>query len=228
MAVHRPAHRQSSRIGLERPGRPSDLANQLHALSREVPLRQCVEPELARLQQTTGAGLVSDALIPFTDPSTGKPLFGAPLTALPCEVKAGVNQPFWVDLEVPRSAEPGEYAGTYTVTSDQGSVTGPISLTVWNFALPKTPYLKSSFLFFQVSTLAAQRGAVAQQSGSAVHLPERSAVPNERLRLGRHEHRTLQRSRYRELRNVTRTLGRTIQGSGGSAATGSIPLRLQR
>jgi hypothetical protein len=62
-----------------------------------------------------------------------------------------------VDLEVPRSAEPGEYTGTYTVTSDQGSVTGAISLTVWNFALPKTPHLKSAFLFFQVGTLAAQR-----------------------------------------------------------------------
>lgn len=104
-----------------------------------------------------GPGWYPDALIPFTDPSTGKPLSGAPLTALPCDVKAGVNQPFWVDVEVPRSAEPGEYAGTYTVTGDQGSMTGPISVTVWNFALPKTPYLKSSFLFFQVGTLAAQR-----------------------------------------------------------------------
>ncbi len=67
-----------------------------------------------------GPGWYPDALIPFTDPSTGKPLSEAPLTALPCDVKAGVNQPFWVDLEVPRSAEPGEYAGTYTVTSDHG------------------------------------------------------------------------------------------------------------
>jgi len=104
-----------------------------------------------------GPGWYPDALIPFTEPSTGKPLSGAPLTAVPCDVKASFNQPFWVDLEVPRSAEPGVYTGTYTVISTQGSVTGPISLTVWNFALPKTPYLKSSFLFFQAGTLAAQR-----------------------------------------------------------------------
>jgi len=52
-----------------------------------------------------GPGWYPDALIPFTDPSTGKPLSGAPLTALPFDVKAGVNQPFWVDVELPRSAE---------------------------------------------------------------------------------------------------------------------------
>jgi hypothetical protein len=104
-----------------------------------------------------GPGWYADALIPFTDPVSSKPLAGAALSALPFDLKPGVNQPIWVDLEVPRSAEPGEYAGTYTVTSNHGDVTGPVSLTVWNFALPKTPSMKSSFLFFQAGTLAAQR-----------------------------------------------------------------------
>lgn len=104
-----------------------------------------------------GPGWYADALIPFTDPSTGKPLSGTALTAVPFELKASTNQPIWVDVEVPRSAEPGVYTGTYTVTSNQGSTTGPVSLTVWNFALPKTPFLKSSFLFFQAGSLAAQQ-----------------------------------------------------------------------
>ena len=102
-----------------------------------------------------GPGWYPDALIPFTDPATGKSLSGS-LTAVPFDLKATTNQPVWVDLEVPRTAEPGIYTGTYTVTSNQGDVTGPIKLTVWNFALPKTPFLKSSFLFFQAGTLAAQ------------------------------------------------------------------------
>jgi hypothetical protein len=104
-----------------------------------------------------GPGWYPDALIPFTDPDTGKPLSGAKLTAVPFDVKSGNNQPVWVDLLVPQSAQPGNYSGAYTVTSNQGNFTGTISLKVWNFALPTAPTLKSSFLFFQAGTLAAQR-----------------------------------------------------------------------
>jgi hypothetical protein len=76
---------------------------------------------------------------------------------VPFDLKAGVNQPIWVDLLVPRTAAAGSYSGIYTVTSNQGTATGRISLTVWNFTLPKSPSLKSSFLFFQAGTLAAQQ-----------------------------------------------------------------------
>jgi hypothetical protein len=107
--------------------------------------------------QPLGPGWYPDALIPFNDPETGKPITGARLEAVPFDVKAGNNQPIWVDLLVPRSAEPGKYSGNYTVTSDQGSFTGPISLRVWNFTLPAAPTLKSSFLFFQAGTVDAQR-----------------------------------------------------------------------
>ena len=107
--------------------------------------------------QPMGAGWYPDALIPFADPDTGKPLSGASLTAVPFDVKAGNNQPVWVDVQVPQSARAGVYSGTYTVTSNQGNFTGPISVKVWNFALPAAPSLKSSFLFFQAGTLAAQR-----------------------------------------------------------------------
>jgi hypothetical protein len=107
--------------------------------------------------QPIGPGWYADALIPFTDPDSGKPISGAALTALPFEVKAGANQPVWVDLLVPRTAKAGQYTGTYTVTSDHGSTTAPISLTVWNFALPTAPSLKSSFVFFQAGSLAADK-----------------------------------------------------------------------
>jgi hypothetical protein len=107
--------------------------------------------------QPHGAGWYADALIPFTDPDTGKPLTGAHISAVPFSVKSGNNQPVWVDVSVPRTAAAGQYSGTYTVTSDQGEYTGPISLRVWNFALPTAPTLKSSFLFFQANSPAAQR-----------------------------------------------------------------------
>ncbi len=114
-------------------------------------------PNYKGTNQPLGQGWYPDALIPFTDPETGKPLSGARLSAVPFDVKAGNNQPIWVDVFVPRSAAAGKYSGTYTVTSDQGNFTGPISLKVWNFSLPEAPALKSSFLFFQAGTLAAQR-----------------------------------------------------------------------
>jgi hypothetical protein len=107
--------------------------------------------------QPLGVGWYPDALIPFTDPSTGRPLSGASLHAVPFDLKGGTNQPIWVDVLVPRTAKAGQYSGFYTVTSNNGSVTGPISLTVWNFTLPAAPALKSSFLFFQAGTLAAQQ-----------------------------------------------------------------------
>ena len=107
--------------------------------------------------QPMGPGWYPDALIPFADPETGKPLSGAALTAVPFDLKAGINQPIWVDVLVPRATEAGEYSGTYTVSSDQGSFTGQIGLTVWHFALPATPSLKSTFLFSHAGTLAAQR-----------------------------------------------------------------------
>lgn len=104
-----------------------------------------------------GVGWYPDGLIPFADPSTGKPLSGASLTAVPFDLKTGSNQPIWVDLLVPQTAAAGKYSGFYTVTSNQGDVTGSISLTVWNFTLPTAPSLKSSFLFHQAGSLAAHQ-----------------------------------------------------------------------
>src|SRR5580698_1720846 len=114
-------------------------------------------PNWGGTNKPKGPGWYPDALIPFTDPETGKPLSGATLTAVPFNVKAGNNQPIWVDLLVPQDAKPGQYAGAYTVTSDQGEFTGRISVTVWNFSLPTTPSLKSAFLFSHAGTVEAQQ-----------------------------------------------------------------------
>jgi hypothetical protein len=103
-----------------------------------------------------GPGWYADGLIPFTDPATGKPLSGAQLAAVPFDLKAGKNQPIWVDVLVPRTAAAGTYTGTYTVSSNQGNTTGNISLKVWNFTLPAKPALKSAFLFSQAGSVAAQ------------------------------------------------------------------------
>ena len=82
-----------------------------------------------------GAGWYPDALIPL---SAAK---GAPF-----DVPAGTNQPLWVDVAVPKDAPPGEYAGTVTVSAGGRRVgAADVRLTVWDFALPDVPSMRSNF-----------------------------------------------------------------------------------
>ena len=91
-----------------------------------------------------GSGSYPEPLIPFNDPETGAALCGsgASLKACNASVSAGQDQPYWIDISVPHGATnvpPGVYSGTVTVTADQGSVSVPVSVTVWNFELPVQP-----------------------------------------------------------------------------------------
>ncbi|MGA8598549.1 MAG: glycoside hydrolase domain-containing protein [Bryobacteraceae bacterium] len=102
-------------------------------------------PNWGGSNQPQGPGWYPDGLIPFEDPATGLPISGTALTAVPYNLSASTNQPIWVDVFVPRNAVAGQYTGTYTITSSQGSAGGQILLNVWNFSLPLQPSLKSSF-----------------------------------------------------------------------------------
>ncbi len=72
------------------------------------------------------------------------PLCGTAATLKACNatITAGQNQPYWIDISVPRGATnspPGTYTGTISITADQGTATIPVTLTVWNFELPTQP-----------------------------------------------------------------------------------------
>lgn len=90
-------------------------------------------------------GEYADALIPFVDPISGEELNG-PLRAAGVDVPAGRNQPYWIDVLVPRTVPAGLYTGSYTVSTDQQTTSGRIELTVFGFVLPEQPTLYSSFL----------------------------------------------------------------------------------
>jgi Domain of unknown function (DUF4091) len=88
-----------------------------------------------------GSGTYPEPLIPFLDPETGAPLCAtsASLKACNATISAGQNQPYWIDISVPRGATnspAGTYTGTISITATQGTVTIPVTLTVWNFELP--------------------------------------------------------------------------------------------
>jgi hypothetical protein len=86
-------------------------------------------------------GQVPDQLIPVEDA-----YFHQPRNAFPVTVPVGETQSVWVDVFVPVSAESGYYTASVSVL-DGGSLiaTLPVQLKVWNFSLPATASLKSSF-----------------------------------------------------------------------------------
>ncbi|MDF5730303.1 MAG: DUF4091 domain-containing protein [Rhizonema sp. PD38] len=97
------------------------------------------------INKSLGSGWYPDGLIPFVDIVTQKPSTKVELKAVPFDLNPKQNQPFWIDVFVPRNIKSGQYKGTFNVISEQGKAEGKILLTVWNFELPKVPSLNSSF-----------------------------------------------------------------------------------
>jgi hypothetical protein len=91
-------------------------------------------------------GWYPDGLIPFRHPLSGIPLEGGRLAATPFDLPAGETHGFWIDIYVPPDARPGEYRGTYRVIAAMAKdVNLPVTVTVWDFALPATPTLRTEF-----------------------------------------------------------------------------------
>jgi len=90
-------------------------------------------------------GWYPDALIPAAHPVSGKPLSGARFAAMPFDLPAHQTHGFWLDLDVPAGAKPGEYRGTFRVRSADGHAAEiPVAVTVWDFALPAVPTMQTS------------------------------------------------------------------------------------
>ena len=63
------------------------------------------------------------------------------------DIAAGRNQPIWLNVKVPADAVPGDYQGSFLLTSADGqfNVTVPYSLHVWNFALPTENHIETAY-----------------------------------------------------------------------------------
>lgn len=122
--------------------------------------------ELVRVRLSTpGAelppGLYPDPLVPFVNPYSGEPIepftqhqerWGEPMVTrgnamvgLPFDVAPGQNQPLWIDVSVPRDAPAGEYRGVFHVKASGAKAETPVTLTVWDFALPDGPTHRNHF-----------------------------------------------------------------------------------
>ena len=92
------------------------------------------------------AGWYPDALIPARPESAATSPAGARFKAIPFDLPAAETHGFWVDILVPEAAAAGVYRGTYRVSAEGARpVDIPVSLTVWDFALPATPTLVTEF-----------------------------------------------------------------------------------
>ena len=100
--------------------------------------------ELINVQNPSAAdgatGRIPDALVPDVDEVVGEKR-----NAFPFDVPAGESRAIWVDYHVPQDAPAGTFQGTVTIHTAQGDTAVPVQLTVWDFALPSTSSLKTSF-----------------------------------------------------------------------------------
>ena len=100
------------------------------------------------------AGEWPDPLIPRVDRYSGERR-----NAFPFTVNRGRNQPLWIEIFVPPNTVPGTYSGRAIVTSPGlPEITVPITLRVWNFSLPSSSTLKSSFGLSGITALKQHRG----------------------------------------------------------------------
>ena len=133
---------------------PADLAGPDGAVLRGADARLYRQHQIQLTEPTYRndrfkPGWYPDPLIPTVHPLTGKPLAGARFTAMPFDLPANETHGFWVDLRVPGDAKAGVYRGTYRVTWSEGSGQKarevPVSVEVWDFALPEVPTLVTAF-----------------------------------------------------------------------------------
>nr|CAX69035.1 Putative uncharacterized protein precursor [uncultured bacterium] len=91
-------------------------------------------------------GWYPDPLIPLNHPLTGQRLQGAALVAQPFDLPANQTHGFWVDVYVKPDAQAGEYQTEFALTAPgEESKTVSARLKVWDFALPQTPSMQTSF-----------------------------------------------------------------------------------
>jgi hypothetical protein len=76
-----------------------------------------------------------------------KILYPDPLAPLngPFDLQPGQAQPVWISVRVPKDAAPGVYRGKLKARAGAWSAEFPLSIRVWDFALPDAPACQTAF-----------------------------------------------------------------------------------
>jgi hypothetical protein len=121
-----------------------------------------------------GAGEWPDPLVPQVDNYSHERRNAFPFTLV-----QGRNQPLWVEVYVPKSAAAGSYAGDVTVlVSGKPQIRIPLQLDVWNFELPSTSSLVTTYGFSGIAAVRQHYGKYTNDSQLAAltYLYRKSAL----------------------------------------------------
>lgn len=96
-------------------------------------------------------------IVSLTSKTSGRPLGYYPDALLPMKtaeaagennVKAGANQGVWLTLYTPEDTRAGTYTGTVTLTADETVFSVPVTVKVWDFAVPEKSNIRTTFHIF--------------------------------------------------------------------------------
>jgi Glycoside hydrolase 123, catalytic domain/Glycoside hydrolase 123 N-terminal domain len=99
--------------------------------------------------------------------------------AFPFLVSRGRNQPVWIDVYVPPSTPAGLYTGSVAIlVSGKSSIEIPVELQVWDFDLPSTSRLTTTFGFSGTPAVKQHYGRYTsdQDIGDLTTLYQKSAL----------------------------------------------------
>ncbi|SEH07730.1 DUF4091 domain-containing protein [Candidatus Venteria ishoeyi] len=119
---------QDSTLNIQLPDFGHGILSTLHQV-HYVNIQQATD-NLGRI------GPYPDPLLPLSNPAQ-------------LSLKAGENMPLWFTLQVPPTTPAGDYSATVTL----GNITVPVSLHVFNFAIPETLHVHSQMNFSHQAVL---------------------------------------------------------------------------
>ncbi|MGD1094967.1 MAG: glycoside hydrolase domain-containing protein [Bryobacteraceae bacterium] len=113
------------------------------------------------------AGIYPDALIPFRNPFTNARLTPS------FDVHPQETQAVYMEVAVPESVAAGSYKGSIAITSAGRLFANvPLTLTVWNFTIPKQPSMHTSFQDYD----SGYANGAAKYYGYAPGSPEHASM----------------------------------------------------
>jgi hypothetical protein len=116
-----------------------------------------LEPELYKVEYVP----VKKEKVPYPDPLP--PLTGA------FDLRPHETQPVWILVRVPKDARPGEYRGIVKVRAGSQTQEFPLTVKVWDFALPDAPTCVTAFGY-------GPKELIADWHGVKPDSPESSAL----------------------------------------------------
>jgi hypothetical protein len=101
-----------------------------------------------------------DPLLPRTDGYSGERR-----NAFPFSLRRGRNQPLWIEVYVPPQTPPGNYRGDILISMNgESAASVPVVVQVWNFGLPSTSSLPTSFGLNGLTALRKHYGRYTNDS----------------------------------------------------------------